>query len=688
MARGSAAFSIVRFFMGLGIFGLMAMLYWSSLLVENDLREVKRELRETRRSLRLMKNGPAQTPASEIRLASRGRPHLDAGLPNLLQDDPFYQKTLPGLLPTDFKPSGNLYQGTIGKPIDLHPFSNWSEVAGWQGLCGLSLARSAFGKYQTLAPSAAIKIEQRTRPGGTAPEFWVHLREELYWQPLSPEMFDGNVVLAPHFLEKHKVTASDFKLYLDAVMNPFIQNPGAIAARNALEDIESFEVVDDYTFVVRWKVREIKNEDGESTPKIKFIALLRTGGLTALPCFVYQYFPDGSKIIPEDSDPDTYRKNSVWAQNFSEHWAKNVIVSCGPWIFEKMNDEEIRFRRNPDHFEPLDPLIDGYVVSFKNTPDNMWREFQIDHFDLLTLGPDQQLEYQNFLKSPLYEQQKEEHNSIREAEYNARAYVYVGWNELRPFFKKAKERQAMTMAIDRERIIRQYLGGKGTQLSGPFSPFSSAYDASITPVPFDPEGAKKLLEAEGWKDSEGDGILHKEVDGVKVSFSFSLTYYVKNLTTKNICEYISTALKEIGVRCELKGVDLTDLSAVFDDKNFDALCMGWVLASPPEDVRQLWHSEGAKEPGSSNAIGFANADADKIIERLEYEDNPEKRKELYHRFHKIIYDEQPYTFLYVPRQTLLYRERVQNVFIPAARQDLVPGADMESPDTSVFWLKR
>ena len=47
--------------------------------------------------------------------------------------------------------------------------------------------------------------------------------------------------------------------------------------------------------------------------------------------------------------------------------------------------------------------------------------------------------------------------------------------------------------------------------------------------------------------------------------------YVKNPTTKAICEYISTALKEMGICATLNGVDITDLSAAFDDKNFDAL---------------------------------------------------------------------------------------------------------------------
>ncbi|MCE5316045.1 MAG: permease, partial [Parachlamydia sp.] len=129
------------------------------------------------------------------------------------------------------------------------------------------------------------------------------------------------------------------------------------------------------------------------------------------------------------------------------------------------------------------------------------------------------------------------------------------------------------------------------------------------------------------------------------------------------------------------------LSAIFDDKSFDAVLLGWSLGSPPEEPRQLWSSAGATEKGSSNAVGFSNKEADAIIDALEYESNPQKRQELYHRFHKIIYEEQPYTFLYTPKTTLLYRQYIQNVFIPAKRQDLVPGANVTEPDSSIFCIK-
>jgi peptide/nickel transport system substrate-binding protein len=225
------------------------------------------------------------------------------------------------------------------------------------------------------------------------------------------------------------------------------------------------------------------------------------------------------------------------------------------------------------------------------------------------------------------------------------------------------------------------------EISCPFAPTSKAYDPNLKPWPFDLLQARRLLAEEGWYDSDGDGILDKEIDGKRVPFRFRLTYYVKNEISKAIGEYIATALKELSITCDLQGVDIADLSSIFDDKSFEALMLAWSMGSPPEDPKQLWHSSEAKLKGSSNAIGFANKDADALIDALQYEADPMKRQQLYRRFDAIIHEEAPYTFLYAPKTTLLYRDRVQNVFIPTDRPDLIPDADIAQPSSSLYWLK-
>ncbi len=686
---------IFRFIFGLGLFAFMVMLYWSSVLVEQNLKFMQGDLLQIKNDLLAMRSDVDKVRTDILKsLLERASTADHLPFPqkppitsvNLLTPDPFYTTTLPNLLGSHFKPHGIRKEASIGKPQNLHPFSNWSQVASWNSLCTLALVGQEVGHYETFTPEMALSMELRHTTDGL-PEYWLLLRHDVFWQPLNPNHFSADVELAPFFLRKHQVTAHDFKFYYDAIMNPHVEEESAVALRNYFNDIEEMRVIDDFTLVVRWKTKKIKEENGKESRKMKYLSKSFTGSLRPLARFVYQYFSDGSKIVADDSDPNIYQTNPIWAQNFSHHWASHVIVSCGPWLFDGMTDREIRFKRNADYYEPYAALVDTYEIKFRDSPDAIWEDFKSGSLDLLDIPPNLLSEFDQFLQSAPYQKQSQQGLGVKRLDYLARSYAYIGWNETHPLFNSRTVRQALTMAIDRERIIRQNLNGMGFQTTGTFFPLSPSYDSNLKPYPFDLDQARQLLQKEGWYDSNGDGIIDKLIDGKQVPFRFTLTYYVKNPTTKAICDYIATNLKEIGIDCNPNGVDMADLSATFEDKNFDALFLGWALGTPPEDPKQIWYSAGAKEKGSSNAIGFANAEVDHLIEQLEYEDDINKRIELYHRFDALIDEEAPYVFLYTPKTALIYRDYLQNVFIPADRKDLIPGANVGEPVPSIFWIR-
>jgi peptide/nickel transport system substrate-binding protein len=665
-----------------------AMLYWSSLLQESDLKKIRLELKELRSETALLNQKLARELQHSSRIEQEKREHYHSSLyPNLLIEDPFFKETLPALIGENFRPKGMLKRALIGRPENLHPFNGFRDVSEMIHLCSVSLADLKTGCYETMAPQMAVRFEERPYlENSEIPEYWIFLRDDVFWEPLNKSHFPENLDLAPQFLEKHSVTAHDFKFFYDAVMNPYIYDGKAAALKTYYNDIEEIRVVNDTTLVVRWKSYPAIDEEGHSAQKIKYTAKSLTGSLQPLPRFIYQFFADGQKIVENDSEADTYKNNSVWAQNFSHHWAKNVIVSCGPYLFDGMTDEGISFRRNPHYFNPYTVLIEGIRYSFKESFDAVWQDFKTGKLDMCTLSPNQLIELNNFLKSEDYHLQASKGMSVQTLDYTDLSFYYIGWNQSKPFFADERVRRALTLAIDRGRIIEQNLNLMAVAISGPFCRSSTAYDNAIAPYPYHPEEACQLLEEAGWIDIDGDGIRDKIIDGKLIPFRFKLYYFVKSNGTKVIAEYITTTLRSIGVHCELCGVDIADLSRHFEDKTFDAIYMGWKQGTPPEDPRQLWHSSGAREKGSSNAIGFANAEIDQLIEQLSYEYDKNKRTSLYHKFHQIIHKEAPYTFLYTPKVKLVYRNRVKNMFIPADRQDLIPNADIPEPYTNAIWL--
>ncbi len=710
MIKNSLGFTIFKFIATLLILFFLGMIYWSLILLEDDMkhlttsfRDLKQEVEGMRIDTQKMRTSLGEISSNKAHdLTSRSSSneersesiseakysHMDPKLPNLFEKDLFYKKTLPLILGDHFRPFGIRHEGRLGHPENFHPFNAFRDVGTMVNMCTGSIAEMQFGKYETLAPSLAIKME--AKPLASSPkafEYWVFLRDDLFWQPLKEEHFPKDVQLDAHFLQKHKVTAYDFKFFYDAIMNPSVEAGRAFSLRSYYADIEEFRVIDPLTFVVRWKQEPIYDfELGKEVPKVRYSAKGLTGSLQPLAQFVFQYFADGKKIVEEDQDPMTYQTNSVWAQNFTNHWAKNVIPSCGPWQFGGSTDEGILFQRNSDYFDSNAVLVNGLNYTFKENLEGIWQDFKSGKSDMLTLSPSQLPEYEEFLKSPAYAYQRSEGLAIRELDYVDKSFFYIGWNQATPWFEEREVRKAMTLAIDRNRIIAHNLNEMGVAITGPFYRYSPAYDPSIEAWPYDPDEAKRILDHAGWIDRDGSGIRGKIIDGKQVPFRFTLTYYAKSFAAKVVSEYIATTLKEIGVECRLSGIDITDISRLFEDKSFDALYMGWALAAPPEEPRQIWHSSGSAVKGSSNAVSFKNKEADKIIEALEYEYDPEKRKALYHRFHSIIHHEQPYTFLYSPKVKLLYREYVKNLFIPRDRQDLIPEADVSEPDYKIIYI--
>lgn len=666
---------------------LLGLLYWSSLLQEQRLENIQEQVQILQKELKGSSHETAVQPfpVIEKRMPPHARPYIDEKYKNLLEEDPFFSETLPKLIGPHFASKGTFRLATIGMPQNLHPFSQWALVSQWTSYCQGAVASQKFGFYERMAQDFAIKMEKRKTDRPDRIAFWVHLRDDLAWQPLEERHFPSSVTLSPHFLQKHAVTAHDFQFFWDALSNTYVDVPDAVTLRLLLRDIEKLEVIDDHTFVVTCKLTPHLDEAGNTVLSLPYAVPFYVSQLRPLPRFVYQYNPDGTKICPDDAKPDFYRTSSTWAQSFASHFASSAIVSCGAWIFDGISDQQIRFRKNPDFFSPVHALYDAMEVYFLETTEALFRDFLARKIDLCIINPQSLVELEKYLESPDYAEQKSHGTTIKKLTFLERRYSYVGWNQKRELFASREVRKALTLAIDRERLIRQNLNGQGVEITGPFFYGSREYNPTLPVMPYDPDMATLILAKEGWAKTGSDGLLHKVIDGKDRAFSFSLIYFVKDPIAKINCELISQGLKDIGIECRLNGLDVADLSAAFEDKSFDAIYLAWSLGSPPEDPRQLWHSEGADVKGSSNMIGFKNIEVDRLIEALQFESDPEKRKEYYFRLHEALYKEQPYTFLFTPKSTLLWWSTIQDVFIPKERQDLVPGADVEQPSYMYSW---
>ena len=216
----------------------------------------------------------------------------------------------------------------------------------------------------------------------------------------------------------------------------------------------------------------------------------------------------------------------------------------------------------------------------------------------------------------------------------------------------------MSHALRADDILKEVRFGLGERTTGPITPGLPHYDSTLKPIPFDLEASKRLLTEAGWVDSNKNGIRDKLVNGQRIEFEFVFNI-VNYPVHQDTGEILKEELKKVGIKCTLKAMEWAMFQKELHTKKFDAVMLGWGT-SPNVDFDQIWHSRHADTPKSSNYIGFSNKDADAIIEKMEVEFDMQKRYELAKAFHRIIYEEQPYTFLFRSKNAYFWTPQLQN----------------------------
>jgi ABC-type transport system substrate-binding protein len=231
-------------------------------------------------------------------------------------------------------------------------------------------------------------------------------------------------------------------------------------------------------------------------------------------------------------------------------------------------------------------------------------------------------------------------------------YTYIGYNLRRKPFDDIRVRKALGMAIDVDKIIQYVLYGQGERITGPFPKQTDFYNDEIQPLPYDPQGALRLLAEAGWKPNE-QGWLEK--NGKRLAFTL-ITNQGNNIR-KAILSIVQDSWRKIGVDVQ---TDLLEWAVFIQERvnklDFDALVLGWLMGIEP-DLYQIWHSSQTG-PYQLNFVGFKNKEADELIIKIRQEYNRERLVEYCHRLHEIIAAEQPYTFLYVAKWTALLDKRI------------------------------
>ncbi len=415
------------------------------------------------------------------------------------------------------------------------------------------------------------------------------------------------------FHDGHEFDAGDVRFTYEAIMNPKNLSPRT----SDYEPVKFLETPDKYTVRI--------------TYKRLYSPAFSTWGIGMLPEHLLNSNALRKEALSLGEDP---AKFSMRDSRFNRH-----PVGTGPFVFRQWeSDQFITLDRN-DHYWEGAPNYRTYT--YRVVPDVLTQEMEFygGAIDNYSVQPHQverlarDSRYQNFSGLSF-------------------GYTYIGYNMRRELFRDRRVRRALGMAIDVGKIIKYVMYNQAERITGPFVKQTDYYDQSIRPLPYDPEAALKLLGEAGWKKNSEGGL---EKDG-RV-FSFTLLANSGNDLRKSILAIAQDAWRKIGIDVRTDIVEWT----VFIGKhvntgNFDALILGWSMGIDP-DLYQIWHSS---QTGNNqlNFVGFQNKEADDLIIKIRQEYDHDKQVEYCHRLHRIIAEEQPYTFLYVGKWSAVLDKKI------------------------------
>jgi peptide/nickel transport system substrate-binding protein len=463
-------------------------------------------------------------------------------------------------------------------------------------------------------------------------EYTFHLRKGVMWHvPAIPDINDPKWAWVK---EPRELTAEDCVFTFELLKNPQVE---AASIKSYFDEMDHAEVVDKYTFKVIWK-------------KKTYQSLASTLEMYPLPKWLFTKDEKGADLPKE-----------TMGTQFNNHWASQWPIGTGPYKFlSYKKGEGLELVRNEAFFGEKPPIA---KLSFKilKDPEQNLLNLKADQLDVSGLTPGQ-------YKTEVLDNKNSDFNTgkIKYQIADRFAYYYIGWNAENPIFGDKLVRRAMTNAFNRQGIVDSVYNKLGVIQTGPLYYDHPGNDPGVKPYPFDLEQSKKLLDEAGWKDTDGDGIRDKVIDGQKKKLEFVIMSYQGSKEWGSALSVFKEDLRKIGVAMDFSPVDWPTMQKKMDEKKFDAYTGGWGL-SWDTDMYQIWHSSQADEPNGSNRVAFKNKRADEIIMTLRETFDEAKRLDLLHEFHRILHEEQPYTFFFAPKGVLSWQPRVKNVVVQKIR---------------------
>jgi peptide/nickel transport system substrate-binding protein len=236
--------------------------------------------------------------------------------------------------------------------------------------------------------------------------------------------------------------------------------------------------------------------------------------------------------------------------------------------------------------------------------------------------------------------------------------AWIAWNTARPPLNDRRVRQALLMGVDRERIAQGLFGELGEPAYSPIPPALWEHTPTVRPLPHDPDGARRLLEEAGWRDSDGDGI--RDRDGARLRIE--VDYVSADQSRQDVLIAMQSMLRQIGVDLVPRAYERTAWVERLRGREFQGSSWGWGwgpgVAGP--NAEMVFHSRSIP-PAGPNFAGYSNPRVDELIDAALVTRDTTQLRLIWSEFEQIVIDDAVYAPIYLDPELFGVHARFENV---------------------------
>jgi len=313
-------------------------------------------------------------------------------------------------------------------------------------------------------------------------------------------------------------------------------------------------------------------------------------------------------------------------------------IGTGPFQFVRQEmDKEVVLERNPQSWQGVPKIA---RLRFEVVPDAMTRALELrkGSADVASnaLSPDMVWSMRHDPKLAI-------------ATAPGTEVQYLTFNLRQPYLRDVRVRQAIAYAMNRTLIISTLLRGQARPADSLLPPGHWAYTGDVPHYNYDPQKARTMLDAAGYKPGR---------DGIR----FHLTMKTSNDEgTRLLAMALQQQLRAVGIALDIRSFEFATFYSDISHGSFGIYGLRWIGGNEDPDIFRYAFATSSIPPRGANRGDYSNAEVDQLLQTASSDSNQSDRRAAYVRVQQILANDLPTLPLWFLDSVVIYNRRLSGV---------------------------